>query len=68
MPKQPPDEDITAQQAADIAGVNRRTIRRWVNSNKIIGRQLPGGSNMTYLVSKQSLLKYLQTKGDQAAT
>lgn len=65
MPKAQPDEEITAQQAAEIAEVDRRTIRRWVLDEKVKGRQLPGGTNQPYLVSKQSLLTYLKSKGEQ---
>jgi len=56
------DEEITTQQAAKIANVDIKTIRRWHHDGNIEGHQVPGGSRMPYLFSKKSLLSYLKQK------
>jgi len=61
-------EEINVKDAAKIAQVDGRTIRRWLHAGLIVGRQIGEGKTSAYLVSKQSLLQYLQTKGSQAAT
>lgn len=65
MKKSEPDVESTSQQAAELAGVDSRTIRRWLEAGHITGRQLPGGPTMPYLVSKQSLLRFLGSQADQ---
>ncbi len=69
MTQQPAHEEITVKAAAGIAGVDVRTVRRWVKSGLVPGRKIGEGRTSAYLVSKQSLEEYLATKQrDQAAT
>jgi len=58
-------EEITVNQAAAIASVDTKTVRRWIGAGHITARQLPGGPTMPFLVSKPSLLAYLETRGAQ---
>jgi len=60
-----PIEEVTVSEAAAMASVDTKTIRRWIGAGHITARQLPGGGTMPYLVSKPSLLAYLETRGDQ---
>ena len=69
MTQQPANGEITVKTAAGIAGVDVRTVRRWVKGELVTGRKIGEGRTSAYLVSKQSLEEYLATKQrDQAAT
>jgi hypothetical protein len=68
MKKTEPSEELTAKQAAELAGVDSKTIRRWLADDLITGHQLPGGSKMPSLISKSSLLLHLSKKADQVVS
>lgn len=65
MAKETIDPQLTTKEAAEIAGVDARTIRRWIEAGSIEAHQLPGGPTMPYLVSQQSLLTFLKQRADQ---
>jgi predicted site-specific integrase-resolvase len=57
-----PDEKISTESAAAIAGVNVRTIRRWLDEGLVAFDPVPYGSRTMRLVSRQSLEAYLSSK------
>lgn len=60
-----PIEEVTVSEAAALAGVDVKTVRRWIGAGHISARQLRGGATMPFVISKPSLLAYLETRGDQ---
>lgn len=61
------DVYIGVTEAAEIAGVDRRTINRWLKSGAIVGQPLVFGSRTFMRVSALSLRDYLLKRGDQVA-
>jgi hypothetical protein len=57
--EQAPDEFLSTEQAAEIAGVNVRTILRWWDAGLIGGQSIPIGSRTLRRVSRLSLQSYL---------
>lgn len=57
-----PDEKLSTEAAARIAGVNVRTIRDWLDAGKVAFDSIPYGSRTMRLVSRQSLEAYLLTR------
>jgi hypothetical protein len=54
-----PDEKLSTEAAAKIAGVNVRTIRDWLDAGKVAFDSIPYGSRTMRLVSRLSLEAYL---------
>ena len=65
-------KQITAKQAAEMIGCDSRTVRNMVNRGELVGGQIEGGETLPYLVTLESVEKYLaeqkQKERDQAAT
>lgn len=59
------DTLIGVTEAAEIAGVNRRTIQRWLKAGVITGEPLSFGGRVYMRVSRLSLEAYLQNKPDR---
>lgn len=63
-------EGLSFQQAADVAGVHRKTIRNWLKSNVEFREVVMIRGKTSYLISKQELEKWLinqnskRTKGE----
>ena len=62
-----PVEEITVSEAAMLAGVDARNVRRWIEAGHVAARQLPGGATMPFLVVKQSLTEYLASRKKKPA-
>ena len=57
-----PEDLITAQQAAQMSGKSKNTIRAWVRQEKLTGyRQNPKKSNSALMISKGELMIFLAT-------
>ena len=59
------DELLSVPKAAELAGVDRRTIHRWFRDELIGGELVPFGSREMMRVSRASLEKYLAERADQ---
>ena len=57
-----PDEKISTEAAAKIAGVNVRTIRRWLDEGLIAFDPVPYGSRILRLVLRASLVQFLASR------
>ena len=66
MPKdnlERPEDLISAQEAATMAGKKKDTVRGWVRNGKLTGyRKDPTKKNSTLMISKHELQVYLGTK------
>lgn len=64
-------KQLTAKQAAEMIGCDSRTIRNMVNRGDLIGGQIEGGETLPYLVTLESVQKYIasqqQKERDQSA-
>jgi len=57
-----PDEKISTESAAAIAGVNVRTIRRWLDEGLVAFDPVPYGSRILRLVLRASLVQFLASR------
>jgi|WetSurMetagenome_2_1015567.scaffolds.fasta_scaffold18530_3 excisionase family DNA binding protein len=67
---QVPDEKMSTANAAKVAGVDQRTVRRWFDEGLIGGDAIQIGSRTLRRVSRASLVAYLASRkndGDQVA-
>jgi excisionase family DNA binding protein len=53
------DEELTASEAAHLAGVSDRTVRNWINEGKLAARMEPGGRK----IKRSDLVALLVEKG-----
>jgi len=58
-------DELTVVEAVELLkklglGVDRRTILRFIQRGEVEARQLPGGPTLPYLISKSSLLKFIE--------
>ena len=64
-----PDDLITAQQAAQMSGKSKNTIRAWVRQEKLTGyRQNPKKSNSALMISRAELMVFLATEATPTPT
>lgn len=64
-----PDDLITAQQAAQMSGKSKNTIRAWVRQEKLTGyRQNPQKSNSALMISQTELMVFLATEATPTPT
>jgi hypothetical protein len=59
------DELLSTEQAAEVAQVTARTIRRWFAGGLVVGESVPFGSRVLIRVSRLSLETYLSEKPDR---
>ena len=59
---QPVDELLSTEQAAAVAGVSPRTMRRWFDAGWVTGETVPFGSRFFIRVSRSSLEQYLSSE------
>lgn len=64
-------KQVTAKKAAELIGCDSRTVRRMVERGELIGGQVEGGETLPYLVTLESVQKYIasqqQKERDQSA-
>ncbi len=54
--------EVTVSEAAEMADVDVKTVRRWIAAGLVEARQLPGGETMPFLISLPSLVVYLEAR------
>jgi len=59
--------EVTAAQAANLIGKDRRTVLRLIKSGELQARQVPGGVKMPYRIDRASIDLYLKKRSDQPA-
>jgi hypothetical protein len=59
---QVPDEKMSTADAAKVAGVDQRTVRRWFDDGLVAFDPVPYGSRTLRLVSRLSLEAYLTSR------
>ena len=63
-----PDELLSTEEAAKLAGKNAKTICRWFDAGLIVGEAVPVGSRIIRRVSCLSLEAHLKKLADQGAS